>query len=246
MEKDGIMIKIQGMGKIYKSGSGETTQVLSNIDLDIKKNDFAIIYGPSGCGKSTLLHHMVGLELPSMGTVVVDDVDITRLTSEDRAVFRAKKIGMVYQFWYWAKALNVLENVAVPLFLIGMNEKEAKEKAYETLKEIGVEKYAMKSPLNLSGGEQQRISIARALVNDPVIIVADEPTGNLDTHNSDLVMQIFQVLNVKSDRTVVMVTHNLAYLPMATKTVAMKDGLVVAGATAEVKKHIKDELRAVL
>jgi ABC-type lipoprotein export system ATPase subunit len=152
---------------------------------------------------------------------------------------------MVYQLWYWVKSLTVWENVALPLLIGGEKESEAKIKAIHALDEIKMADYADKKPMQLSGGEQQRIGLARALVNNPWIIVADEPTGNLDTHASDEVIQLLQQLNVGSKRTIIMVTHNLIYLPLASKEVAMRDGKIITS-SREVKDEIKKELRGVL
>ncbi|MFA7254148.1 MAG: ABC transporter ATP-binding protein [Patescibacteria group bacterium] len=239
------IIKIEGLKKNYKLAEDKEIQILKGINLDINSTDFCIIYGPSGSGKSTLLHHMVGLESPTEGKIKIRGTDITKLSSEDRAVFRAKKFGMVYQLWFWVKSISVWENVALPLLIAGVRESDAKIAAMKSLEEIGMADYAYKKPMQLSGGEQQRIGMARALVNDPWIIVADEPTGNLDTHSADQVMQMLQKLNVSRKRTIIMVTHNLAYLPMATKEVAMRDGQIVSGASA-VKQQIREELKEVL
>lgn len=240
------IIKIEGVEKSYPLEGEKVAQILKGVDLTIDATDFAIIYGASGSGKSTLLHHIAGLEVPTKGKIIIRGTDITKLNPEERAVFRGDKFGMVYQFWYWAKALTVLENVAMPLFIIGMDEKKAKEKAFEMLRETGMQDYAGKRPMQLSGGEQQRVCIARALVNDPWIIIADEPTGNLDTHNADQVIALFQELNVGKKRTIIMVTHNLAYLPLATKTIAMKDGKVESSSSEAVKEQIRKELKGVL
>ena len=244
MNHEGI-IKISGLEKKYKIADDKEIEVLRGIDLEIKSTDFCIIYGPSGSGKSTLLHHMVGLELPTQGKISIRGTNITKLNSEDRAIFRSQKFGMVYQVSYWIKSLLVWENVALPLLISGERESKAKVNALKCLEEIGMQDYAYKNPMQLSGGEQQRVGLARALVNDPWIIVADEPTGNLDTHSADQVMQIFQNMNVKRKRTIIMVTHNLSYLPVATHEVAMRDGQIVAGITA-VKQQIKQELKEVL
>lgn len=240
------IIKIDKLFKEYPVESEKKgIEVLRGVDVEIRATDFCILYGPSGSGKSTLLHHIVGLELPTSGKITIRGKDITKMTDEERAILRSEKFGMVYQFWYWAKSLTVWENVAMPLYIGGEDEKKAKEKAMAALGEIDMTKYAYKHPAQLSGGEQQRIGLARALVNNPWIIVADEPTGNLDTHNADIVMGLLQKLHSKK-RTVIMVTHNLIYLPLATKTIAMKDGKVVSSGSEEVKKQIKQELKSIL
>ena len=242
-----VIIKVQNLSKNYKlEGTDREIPVLRGVNLEIKKNDFAIIYGPSGSGKSTLLHHIIGLEVPYCGDIWIKSTNIVKLSPEERAIFRAKNFGMVYQLWYWIKSLNVWENVAIPLLIRGQTLQQAKRPALEALTNIGMQKYAYKKPTQLSGGEQQRVGLARALVNNPLIILADEPTGNLDTHSADAVMQILQELNIKHKRTIIMVTHNLVYLPLATKTVAMKDGTVVSADTTGVKEQIKEELKRVI
>jgi len=238
------VIKIEGLKKDYPLDGGDRkAPVLHGIDLEISATDFAIIYGPSGCGKSTLLHTMVGLETPTEGKVKIRGTDIYALKEEERSAFRAEKFGMVYQAVYWVKALTVWENVALPLLINGEKESIAKKQAMKVLEETDMAKYADKRPMQLSGGEQQRVGLARALINNPWIIVADEPTGNLDSHSSDEVMQIFQELNQKGKRTIVMVTHNLIYLPMASKKIAMRDGLVVSGDKSDFKQTLQQEFK---
>ena len=246
MENQDTLIKIEGLEKSYPLDDGDrTVPVLNGIDCEINAEDFAIVYGASGSGKSTLLNHIVGLESPTKGHIWVRGTDISKLSAEERAVFRAEKFGMVYQIFYWVKSLTVWENVALPLLLKGKTFGEAKKAAMKSLDTVGMTKYANKKPMQMSGGEQQRVGIARALINNPLIIVADEPTGNLDTHNADQVMQIFQELNKKHGRTIILVTHNLAYLPLANKTIAVKDGKVISAGTG-VKTEIKKELQGVL
>lgn len=238
------VIKVDNISKSYQlDKNSPVIPVLKGVSAEIKNNDFAIIYGPSGSGKSTLLHHMVGLELPTSGKIYVNNQDLTVLDNEERALFRAKNFGMVYQLWYWVKSLLVWENVALPLFIKGLSREEAKIKAMQSLDEIGMTDYAYKKPAQLSGGEQQRVGLARALVNDPEIIVADEPTGNLDTASADKVMQFIQDLNHKKKRTIVMVTHNLIYLPMASRTIAMRDGQVESTDTKNVQEQITQEIK---
>lgn len=245
--KHETIIRVENLEKNYKiEGSTENIPVLKGINLEVKATDFVIIYGPSGSGKSTLLHHIVGLEVPSKGKVIVRGTDLSNLDSEERSVFRADQFGMVYQLWYWIRSLNVWENVAVPLYISGVDYNQAKIQALKALESVGMSKYAEKKPMQLSGGEQQRVGLARALINNPWILVADEPTGNLDTHSADQVIQLLQDLNIRRKRTIVMVTHNLAYLPVATKSIALKDGLVVSSDTGQVKEQIRKELKGVI
>ena len=246
MKKEEV-IKIKNLGKTFESKDGKIKyNVLKDINLSIQTGDFCIIYGPSGSGKSTLLHHIIGLETPTTGEVIVRGTNVTKLSNEERAIFRSEKFGTVYQMWYWIKSLNVVENVAMPLLIKGMSKKEAIRKALRGLEDIGMNDYAKKYSAELSGGEQQKVLMARALVNNPWIIIADEPTGNLDTHSADQVMQMLQKLNVIHGRTIIMVTHNLIYLPMASKKIALKDGMVVSTSDQEFSDEIKTELRGVI
>lgn len=222
------IIEIKNLHKSYQIDTDKNIEILKGINLEINDNDFCIIYGASGSGKSTLLHHIAGLELPTTGEIRIDGTNITNLSAEDRAIFRCQNFGMVYQLWYWIKSLSVWENVALPLMIIGYKELEAKEKAMEMLDDVRLTDNAYKRPMQLSGGEQQRVGLARALINNAKIIIADEPTGNLDTHSADEMIQIFQFLKVKHKRTIIMVTHNMAYLPLANHKVDMKDGLIVS------------------
>lgn len=243
MEREPI-IKVENVEKEYPTGDGEPIPILRGVSAEVHTEDFAMIYGASGSGKSTLLHHIMGLEVPTRGKIIVCGTDITRLDAEDRAVFRARHFGMVYQFWYWAKSLCVWENVAMPLFIDGVSEVEAKKAAMKILDATGMSKYADKRPMQLSGGEQQRVCLARALINNPKIIIADEPTGNLDTHNADQVMQTLQRLNKEEKRTIVMVTHNMSYLPYANRTIDVQDGKIVSSKTQHLGETTKMESEA--
>lgn len=246
-EHHNAIIRVKNLEAGYLSqGSKSRTTVLRDVNFEIDATDFAIIYGPSGSGKSTLLHNIVGLESPDKGKIVVRGTDITKLNSEERAIFRAKKFGMIYQSSYWIKSLKVWENVALPLLIAGDSVRSAKEESFKALESAGITRYADKYPVQLSGGEQQRVGLARALVNNPWIVVADEPTGNLDTHSADEVIQILQELNIKHKRTVVMVTHNLSYLLLANKKIALRDGTVVSEGAEGVKREIRKELEGVL
>lgn len=240
------IIKIKDLYKSYKTPTNESYDVLKGINLEIDSTDFCMIIGPSGSGKSTLLNHIVGLEAPTEGEIWIRGINICALSPEDRATFRAKKFGMVYQTPYWVKSLNVWENVALPLLIDGVKDRDAKRVALDSLEEINMAQFANKSPMVLSGGEQQRVGLARSLVNNPWILIADEPTGNLDTHSADTVMEILQSLNVHSKRTVIMVTHNLSYMNMATKEVTIKDGEIVSSGIEAVRQQIREELKGVL
>jgi putative ABC transport system ATP-binding protein len=224
--KHQTVIKVENMSKVFDLGKRKV-QALSNINFEIKSGDFLIIYGPSGCGKSTLLNIIAGADTPTSGEVTVRDRNIFKLTEDERGIFRSRKMGIIYQMSYWIKSLNVIENVAMPLIILGVKEKKAVEKAMELLTELKIEKLATQIPTQLSGGEQQKIGLARALVSNPHIIIADEPTGNLDSTSSDEVMALFQVLNIVKKKTIIWVTHNQSYWTLKrTRRMEMKDGTI--------------------
>lgn len=203
----------------------QTIEVLKGIDLMIGRGDFAIIFGPSGCGKSTLLHTILGMEKPTAGKVIMDGEDIYEKTEDQIATFRKGKVGVVFQQSIWIKSLNVMENVCFPNRLRGMSQAEAEKQGLEALKVVNLENWADRHPSELSSGQQQRVSVARALSIDPVVIVADEPTGNLDTVAGDELMELMMDLNKKQGKTVLMVTHDLEYLRYANRLFHIIDGL---------------------
>jgi len=238
LKKD--FIKTDKVHKTYKPSSGRGYEALRGIDISIDEGDFVIIFGPSGCGKTTLLHSLIGLENISKGKIYYRDRVFSDLTMEQRSKFRAKNIGMIYQQSFWVKSMNVLYNVCLPLFIKGDDIPEATKKAKEALRKVGMLEYAYKKPAQLSGGEQQRVGFARAIVNDPKIIFADEPTGNLDSENSDKIVDLLRSFNKDQGRTVVMVTHNLSYLKYANRKIAIRDGRVV-----EIDEEVRQELEGV-
>jgi putative ABC transport system ATP-binding protein len=219
------LIYTQNLRKSFTVGTG-TVEVLKGINVTVKKGEFVIIFGPSGCGKSTLLHSLLGLEPPTEGKIVVDGQDFYSLNEDERALFRRHKVGMIYQQPLWIGSFNVLENVTFPLHLLGIPQAEILKKAIDALTAVGLEKWAVYHPRELSSGQQQKISLARSLMTDPLIIVADEPTGNLDTVSGQELLETFMKL-VKGGKTIIMVTHDLEYLKYATKIFHMVDGEVV-------------------
>lgn len=207
--------------------AGQNVPVLNNIDLKITNQEFLIIFGPSGSGKSTLLHILLGLETPTQGKVKVLGTDIySNFSSDDQARFRKQNLGIVYQQPYWIKALNVLENVAFPLYLLGEKEEVAQNKALEMLKMVEMEDWKNYFPGELSSGQQQRISLARALISNPQLIVADEPTGNLDYDSGLVLMQLLSKIHKETKKTIIMVTHDLEYMTFATKALRIKKGKI--------------------
>lgn len=220
------IIEVSGIEKSFQVGE-QVVPVLRGVDATITMGDFVVIVGPSGCGKSTLLHIVLGLEEPSAGTVVFLGESMYKNTTEDyRSDFRKKHIGMVYQQPNWVKSMSVVENVAFPMLLLGMDKEQAIEKGRELLGQLKMQDWADYMPTELSGGQQQRVSMARALANNPEIIIADEPTGNLDYQTGQELMQLLSDLNSKHDKTIIMVTHDLEYLKYAHSAIQMLDGKI--------------------
>ncbi len=221
---DKLVVNAQKISQSFQVGD-ERIDVLKELTFSISEGTFNIIYGPSGSGKSTLLNILTGLQKPSSGTVNFSGDNPYELRPNDLARFRANQIGFMYQQNFWVKGLNVLENVALPLHFLGYDRKKAKPIALETLRRVGMEKYAKKYPPFLSGGEQQRIAFARALVNSPLFIIADEPTGSLDSKNGDMIMNLLRDYR-NAGKTVILVTHNMEYLPMADRLIHITDGSI--------------------
>jgi len=235
------LIQIQNLTKTFDL-PGRKVEVLRDIDLDIKEGEYLLIFGPSGCGKTTLLNLILGLETPTSGKLKIKDVNTAKLTPQERTAFRYKNFSTVYQNSIWLKSLNVLENVALPLYLGGMSESEAKDKAKEALKLAHTAEFELSRPNELSSGEQQRVSLARAMVTDAQIIIADEPTGNLDSKAGHELMKTLDHLH-NLGKTIILVTHNLSYLVHADTKIAMKDGQIIGRFTENALPHnIKEML----
>lgn len=232
------LIRATNIHKTFQTPSGEIV-ALKNVNLEIPDGSFTVIYGPSGSGKSTLLNCLIGLDAPTRGHVTYEDKDLYAMTVNDRAFFRAHTMGMVYQTSYWVQSLSVLDNVALPLHFIGFSEAAARKGALDSLTRLHLERYANSSPALLSGGEQQRVAMARALVNNPSYIVADEPTGNLDSANGDDVIELLRYFNKSLQRTVVLITHNLEYLAVADQLIYIEDGQVTRVAGADIPRFTK-------
>lgn len=221
---DKPLITAKSLTKTFTTAAG-TIRVLREANFEISDGSFTVIYGPSGSGKSTLLHMLMGLNQPTTGQVLYDGRDLYQMDEDERAFFRAHTMGIVHQTDYWVNSLSAIENVALPMKFLGIDHDQALSAAEASLKRIGMEASANKSPLVLSGGEQQRVAMARALVNDPSYIVADEPTGNLDSKNGDALIKLLRYLNKDFGRTVVLVTHNIEYLSIADQILIMEDGV---------------------
>jgi len=219
------LITADNLKKSFRVGKN-IVRALRGVDLEIKKGDFLLIYGPSGCGKTTLLNIIAGLDTPSAGKLFYRDLDLFSLNEDGRGIFRSKRMGIVHQISNWVRSLNVIENIALPLIIEGKKESEAIEHAEEIMEDLKISELSRQLPTQLSGGQQQKAEIARALVSKPQIILADEPTGDLDTTSADEIMGLLDYLNKQMGRTIVMVTHNPNYAAMGTRMIEMKDGLI--------------------
>lgn len=201
------IVELINITKSYRRGS-EIISVLSNINLSIPEGEFLAIMGPSGSGKSTLLNLIAGIDRPDSGRVIVSGIDITALSEDELARWRAFHVGFVFQFYNLIPVLTALENVELPLLLTGLSKSERREHAITALRVVGLEHRLNHYPTQLSGGEQQRVAIARAIVTDPSIIVADEPTGDLDKYSAGQVLDLLAGLNSQFNKTIIMVTHD--------------------------------------
>ena len=219
------MIQVNNVYKNYNTKKTKI-EVLKNVNLKIKEGEFISILGPSGSGKSTLLNLIGGLDLPNNGTVLVDDLEITRLGDKELANFRNRTVGFVFQFFNLLPRSSALENCILPLIYSSTPVTDKKARAQNVLKLVGLEKRFNHKPSELSGGEQQRVAIARAIVTDPKIILADEPTGNLDSKTGEEIMEIFLDLN-KRGKTIIMVTHEETLAKKTHKIVKIKDGQIL-------------------
>ncbi len=219
----GMLLKIESLKKIYQRGD-QVVEALRGVSLEIESGQFVSIMGPSGSGKSTLLHLMGGLDRPSSGKVILQDQAIDSFNDDELSLFRRQKLGFIFQFFNLLPTLSALENVALPRLLNGESIKDIRPKAEELLKMMGLEKRMEHKPDQLSGGEMQRVAIARALVGDPIMILADEPTGNLDSKTGEAVLKLLQNLVNEHGKTIVMVTHDSKAASFANRLICLKDG----------------------
>ena len=225
---DRPLIRLRGVSKDYETAAGPFT-ALRDIDLDVAAGDFVAVVGQSGSGKSTLVNVMTGIDTPTAGTIAVGDAEIQHLSQEQLAVWRGKSVGVVFQFFQLLPTLTVAENIMLPMDFCGTFPlAQRRGRAMLLLDKLGIGAQADKLPSDLSGGQQQRAAIARALANDPPILVADEPTGNLDSRTSDEVMQLFAGL-AGEGRAVVMVTHERDLTRYFTRVVELSDGCMTSG-----------------
>ncbi|MDA0798969.1 MAG: ABC transporter ATP-binding protein [Chloroflexi bacterium] len=219
------IIEVQRLFKTYETG-GQRVEALRGIDLNIERGQMVAIMGPSGCGKTTLLNTLSGIDDVTSGKVIIDGSSIHDMPDKQRTRYRAQSMGFVFQAFNLLPVLTGVENIELPLLLGGMNQKLARDQAMATLELVGLADQANKRPAEMSGGQQQRITVARAIVNDPAIIWADEPTGALDSETSKEIMDLLCDLNARKHQTFVLVTHDAGVGARAGRLVRMRDGLV--------------------
>ncbi len=218
------ILKVENLTKTYGKGLNKVV-ALDNVSFTVNKGEFVAIIGASGSGKSTLMHLIGGVDKPTSGKVYIDGVDIYNMNSDALCIFRRRQIGLIYQFYNLIPILNVLENITLPSSLD--NKEVSKEKLEEIINLLGLEKRLKHLPNELSGGEQQRTAIARALLNEPALVLADEPTGNLDSKASLEIMEILKTSNKKYKQTIIMITHNLELAKEADRIIKIADGKII-------------------
>ena len=218
------ILRVENLSKVY--GKGETeVRALDNVSFSIDKGQFVAIIGPSGSGKSTLLHILGGVDKPSSGKVYVDGTDVYTQNDEQLAIFRRRQVGLIYQFYNLIPVLNVTENITLPVLMDGQKVNESRLK--ELLQVLKLEKRQKHLPNQLSGGQQQRVSIGRALMNAPAVVLADEPTGNLDSKNSQEIVELLKISNKKYNQTLIMITHDENIALQADRIIAIEDGKII-------------------
>ena len=217
------VLKAEHLTKVYGSGENEV-RALDDVSFYIQRGEFVAIIGPSGSGKSTLLHILGGVDRPTSGRVYLDGIDVYGQNEEQLAIFRRREVGLIYQFYNLIPVLNVVENMTLPVQMDG--RKVGEERLQELLKLLSLEDRKNHLPIQLSGGQQQRVSIGRALMNAPAIVLADEPTGNLDSRNSQEIMELLKLSNKKYSQTLVMITHDENLALQADRIIAIEDGRI--------------------
>jgi putative ABC transport system ATP-binding protein len=219
-------VEAVGVIKTYHTDNVEV-HALRGVSLQVPKGDMVAIMGPSGCGKTTLLNCLSGLDEVDGGVVRVDGIDLSTLSDDDKSHYRARRMGFVFQFYNLLPVLTSVENVEMPLLVSGVSAKDARERAMAALDLVHLNEWSTHKPAQLSGGQRQRVTIARALVNEPAIVWADEPTGDLDSKNADEIMELIVGLNERNQQTFVIVTHDLHIAQSTNRIVNMLDGLIV-------------------
>jgi len=251
------IIKINKLSVTYFMGKANEVPALADINLEIFPEEFVIFFGPSGCGKSTLLYSISGLETNIQGDIIIEGKNLTHFNKLDLLNLHQRTVGMIFQAFYLISSLTVLKNVALPQIFVNVRKKIRKQRALELLEYFGVKAQAKKLPTELSGGQQQRVAIARSLINDPKIMMADEPVGNLDSKSAQDVMDLLKSLNEKQKKTIILVTHNPAFLSYAHRVVYLKDGRImevrvnrqvhgVQMQQSEIKQNVSKELELLI
>lgn len=220
------LIEIRGLNKVYDEG-GRTRPVLTDVDLDIQDGEFFVLLGKSGSGKSTLLNLLSGIDRPESGSIRIQNTEITHLNDLQMTLFRRNAIGIVFQFFNLIPTLTILENVSLPLELRGVDPRKAAARGNELLDRVGLLNRAGDTPDRLSGGEQQRVAIARALTHEPAVVLADEPTGNLDEETGERVLRLLLELTKDAGKTLIMATHNPEIVPLADRVCRIHDGKLI-------------------
>lgn len=228
------ILKVENLTKIYGKGNTKVT-ALDNVTFSVEKGEFVAIVGASGSGKSTLLHILGGVDRPTSGKVVVDKEDIYKLNEANLAIFRRRQVGLIYQFYNLIPILNIEENITLPILLDG--RKVDCEYLNELINILGLEKRLNHLPNELSGGEQQRVSIGRALMNRPAILLADEPTGNLDSKSSKEIVELLKLSNKKYNQTIIMITHDNSLALNADRIITIKDGRIINDERVDGHEH---------
>ena len=219
----------ENLDMVYQSSGGVPVHALRGVTLEVEEGEFLAVMGPSGCGKSTLLHLLGGLLTPTSGRIIIDDEDMTAATDAERTDIRRRKIGFVFQRFNLVPTLTADGNLRLAERIhAGKDGKEEPERRREILRLLQLEGKTDRKPMEMSGGEQQRVALARAVVNHPAIVLADEPTGNLDTENSAIVLNMFQEMNYRFNQTIIMITHNPEAAAMCRRIIQMRDGQIVA------------------
>ena len=228
------ILKVENLTKIYGKGNTKVT-ALDNVTFSVEKGEFVAIVGASGSGKSTLLHILGGVDRPTSGKVIVDKEDIYKLNEANLAIFRRRQVGLIYQFYNLIPILNIEENITLPILLDG--RKVDCEYLNELINILGLEKRLNHLPNELSGGEQQRVSIGRALMNRPAILLADEPTGNLDSKSSKEILELLKLSNKKYNQTIIMITHDNSLALNADRIITIKDGRIINDERVDGHEH---------
>lgn len=218
------ILRVENLSKVYGKGDAKVT-ALDDVSFKVEKGEFVAIVGASGSGKSTLLHLIGGVDRPTSGKVFIDGKDIHKFNDDELAIFRRRQVGLIYQFYNLIPILNVEENITLPLNLD--NREVNKQKLNEMLKLLGLERRRFHLPNELSGGQQQRTSIGRAMITSPSIILADEPTGNLDSKSSDEIVELLKKSNRDYKQTIIMITHNMEIAKIANRIIKIEDGKIV-------------------